>query len=144
MLEKYVRYQVQNLTGVAFGGLAGDTILLTGSHQQFTVGTGVFVSPPTAEVPFNVAAATLGNGLFLTSPVIDTTSDGTTSGTRLTTQSDFNFSVGITNVPNGTIVVWMQQSADNVTWPADGVGQWLCTMTLTASGAQKVLECHGR
>lgn len=144
MLAKYVRYQIQNSTGVAFGGLAGDSIVLTGAHDQFTVATGLFCNPPTAQVPINAAATALANGAFLTSTVIDTTTDGTTSGTRKTTQSDFILEVAISNVPAGNINVYMQSSEDNVAWAADGIGQLIGVMTCTATGVQGNIEAHGR
>lgn len=145
MLPPYIRFQVQNSTGVAFG--ATDTLSLTGKYLQVLTATGVLSATAQVTPLASTSGNSLASGGFATSAGIDTTNlGGGGAGTTLGIQGDFLLEASIsTATPNGNLNVFMQESPDGgTTWPANGVGTLIGVMYCTATGAQGNVMCSAR
>lgn len=145
MLPKYIRFQAQNSTGVAFA--ATDTLTLTGTYVQLLTATGV-LSETALVTPLAAASGnSLASGAYVSSAWIDTTNlGGGGAGTTLGIQFDGALQANITTAtPNGQINVYLQWSPDNgTTVPANGSGQLLQPMTCTATGVQPITAIAAR
>ena len=133
MKTEYLRFQVYNQTGVAFGGLAGDYIDMQCKLLNLTTSSGVLAEQTLASPEvFSIATATLANNAVLNS----TSFDASNGGVQAIYQGEVTWQVGITNTATGTVSLLVQSSPDNTTWPSVGVGQVISTITFSAAGSE--------
>lgn len=124
MLGQTWRIVVQNATGSPLG--ASDTITVVGVPWAFNSSGAVTYGAEVTLVP-----ATSGNSLASNAYYHGATqSSNTNVGVKMLLEANITPSAGQLNF-------WYQESPDGgTTWPADGQGNSIGVMTVTATGAQ--------
>ena len=125
MLGKTFRLVFQNATGSALG--ASDAATVTGILKNFS-SSGVLTFSATQTL-FNTSVASLASNGYAYGTTFDNSSVAYLEGDLLATAT--------LTPAAGQCNWWIQESPDGgTTWPANGNGELIGVMTVTATGAQ--------